>query len=85
LLEAPAADVAALAPLPAVSAQRFMVTLVDALTSAAIDELPLPAPSVPVAAGATKAMSSMSTAAPPAAMLRAGSLAGPVMVAWLPA
>jgi hypothetical protein len=71
----------ALAPLPALNALRTKLTLVELFTSTAILESPLPAPSVPEAAGAANAMSSMSTAPAPAAMVSAGSLAGPVTCA----
>jgi hypothetical protein len=84
LLDVPAALALALAPLPAVSAQRWKVTLVEAFTSAAMLERPLPELSVPEAAGALNAMSSMSTAAAPDAMVSAGPLAGPVTVALVP-
>jgi hypothetical protein len=74
----------ALAPSPALSAHRLNVTLLEPLTNAAMADWPLPAASVPDAAGDVNAMSSMSTAAAPAATLRAGWLAGPVTRPWLP-
>jgi hypothetical protein len=71
LLEVPAETALALAPLPALSEQRRNVALLDPFTSTAMLDRPLPAVSVPDAAGDVNAMSSMSTALAPAAIVSA--------------
>jgi hypothetical protein len=59
LLDVPAAMALALAPLPALSVERTKLTSVEPLTSTAILDAPLPAPSTPVAFCETNPMSSI--------------------------
>jgi hypothetical protein len=72
------------APSPAVNAQRWNETLLDAFTSTAILDRPLPPVSKPEALGAFTAMSSMSTAAVPALTVSAIVFIGPMICACAP-
>jgi hypothetical protein len=72
LLELAAGLALALAPLPAVSVQRFRVTLEELATRTAMLDRPLPDVSWPLAPADSNAMSSMSTAPVTPLMVSAG-------------